>query len=362
MFRFSPPFGLPLWLFAIVVILLISAAVYLYFRLRKGAGLRFSSTKNVKVVPVSLRQRLSLVPPGIRVLALVFLALAIARPQEGKELVRDTSKGIAIEMVVDRSSSMSVVADFGTQTLSRLDVVKKAFTEFVIGGGSGLKGRPQDLIGMITFAHYPDTVCPLTLSHDALIQFIDSTKNVIPNSPEDGTSIGDGIALAAARLKTAEVSLAGQLKEQASNYIIKSKIMILLTDGEDTGIGKRTPLEAAALAKEWGIKIYTIGLSGKDWYMVVDDILGKRKAPVQSRVDTALLQKIADSTGGMFRIASDIGSLIDIYKEIDALEKSEIESVRFLDYKEFFIPFALIGLALLAIEFALSHTYFRRIP
>ncbi|MBN2534911.1 MAG: VWA domain-containing protein [Spirochaetales bacterium] len=355
MFRFETP--LYFWL-----LLVIPVIILLYFTKKGKAGVRFSSTENVRKVPVSIRQRLSFLPLVLRVAALVFFIIALARPQEGKELVRDVSKGVAIEMVVDHSSSMSVLKDFGKKAMSRLDVVKEAFSEFVTGNETGLGGRPQDLIGMTVFARYADAVCPLTLSHGTLLEYIKNTNIVEPGSSEDGTSIGDGIAVAAAHLKKAETTFYEQSKEKESDYEIKSKVMILLTDGEDTGIGRRKPLEAAELAKEWGIKIYTIGLSGKDWYVVVNDIFGERRQRAPSNVDTKLLEEIAEATGGIFRIASDLESLRDVYKEIDTLEKSEIESFRYLDYRELFVPFAIFGLIFLAAEFILSHTLFRRIP
>jgi Ca-activated chloride channel family protein len=355
MFRFDTPF-------AFLLLIIIPFFIYIHFRKTRKAGVRFSSTQHAARVPVSFRQKLSIVPFILRLCALLFFIIALARPQEGKEMVRDMSRGVAIEMVLDRSSSMSVMKDIGNKTYSRLDIVKEAFEEFVRGNKSDLGGRPQDLIGMIAFARYADTMCPLTLSHGALLRFSESVKIVVPGGPEDGTSIGDAIALAAARLKTAEATLAEQLEKDESDYEIKSKVIILLTDGEDTGIGKRTPLEAAEIAKEWGIKIYTIGLSGRDWYVIREDFFGRRREPVPSRVDTVILEKLASSTGGIFSIAEDINSLRDIYKEIDALEKSEIESIRFLDYRELFIPFAIAGLIVLIIELLLSATIFRRIP
>lgn len=342
-----------------LLLLLIPPLVFFYFKYRGKAGVRFSSTKNIRRVPVSLRQRFAILPFVLRIAALILFIVALARPQEGKDFIRDVSRGVAIEMVVDHSSSMSALKNFGQRTLSRLDVVKEAFSEFVTGNETGLGGRPQDLIGMITFAHYADTVCPLTLSHDALLRFIETTKIVEPRSMEDGTSIGDGIALAAARLKTAEATLSKQLNQDESGYEIKSKVIILLTDGRDTGAGKKAPLEAAELAKEWGIRMHTIGLSGKGWY---EPGPSGRLIPARSGVDTHLLKEIAESTGGIFRIADDLTSLKDIYSEIDVLEKSEIESYRYLDYKELFLPFAIFGLILLAAEFILSQTLFRRIP
>jgi len=355
-----PHFDSPL---AFLLLLLIPVTVYFYFRKKRKAGIRFSSTRYTQGVPVSLRQQFSILPFVLRILALVFFILALARPQEKMELVQDISKGVAIEMVVDRSGSMSYMKDFGRKTLTRLDVVKQAFSEFVAGGNSSLSGRPNDLIGMITFARYADTTCPLTLSHGALLRFIDSVKTVEPDSIENATSIGDGIALAAARLKTAEAGLAEQSNKQKSNYKIKSKVIILLTDGEDTGTGKRSPRNAAETAKEWGIKIYTIGLSGEGWYAKYNDpFFGVIKKPANSHVDEVLLTEIAESTGGIYGRATGIDSLREIYKEIDTLEKSEIESSRYVEYKENFTIWVIIGLILLTAEFVLSRTLFRRIP
>ena len=346
-------------------LLLIAIPVILFFHFRKKrAGVRFSSVKNAGRAGVSLRQRLSIIPLILRLLALAALTVAIARPQEGKEQVRDKSKGVAIEMVMDHSSSMSLVRKSGGRTMSRLDIAKEAFAEFVSGNKNDLEGRFQDLIGMVTFARYPDTSCPLTLAHGALLKFNENIKTVIPGSGEDGTSIGDGVALAAARLRTAEATLAEQLQGEESDYQIKSKVIILLTDGEDTGIGKRSPLQAAELAKEWGIRIYTIGITGENWYQQVEDAFGRTVLqPVRTGYfDTSVLERMAETTGGITRTAQDIDSLRDVYREIDAMEKSEIESLRYLDYRELFLPFVFLALFFLAAEAALSATVFRRIP
>ena len=130
------------------------------------------------------------------------LVIALARPQEGRERVRDTSRGVAMEMVVDRSGSMGAVMDFDGKRMTRLDVVKRVFREFAMGNGKTLKGRPNDLIGMITFARYPDTICPMTLAHDALTEFLKTVQRV-KRRHEDGTALGDAISRAAARLMTA---------------------------------------------------------------------------------------------------------------------------------------------------------------
>jgi len=346
------------WAFAIL--LLIPLVFYLARRRWGRPGLRFSSTDQARRIARSLRQRLTTLPSLVRILVLVLLVVCIARPQRGKERIRDVSKGVAIEMVVDRSGSMGEEMAFGTENLPRLDVVKRVFKEFVMGNGKDLRGRSHDLIGMIAFGSFADTICPLTLGHGALARFLESVK-VAQLRSESQTAIGDALALAAARLKTAEETLARQTKDKERRYEIKSKIIILLTDGRHN-FGKRGPMEAAVLAKEWGIKIYTIGIGGEEGVTTVQTLMGAFKVPTRSSLDERTLQVIADQTGGFYRRAGSAEALREIYREIDAMERSEIKSVRFLDYRELFSPFALAALMLLIVEVALTNTVFRKIP
>jgi Ca-activated chloride channel family protein len=341
---------------ALLVLLAVPLMLWLRRRLREGS-VRFSTTANASRAGRSVRQRLLWLPTGLRVAALVLFAIALARPQEGREQVKEASKGVAILMAVDRSSSMQAEMDVDGTRRTRLDVVKDVFQDFVLGDGDDLEGRPNDLIGMVVFARFADTVCPLTLGHGALARFLESV-HIVRVESEDGTSIGDGLALAAARLKTAEEALA---REGEADYEIKSKVVILLTDGRHNR-GKRRPAEAAKMAKEWGVKVYTIGVGGPDDTVVVQDFFGPRRVPAGSDVDSATLEAIARETGGIFRLARDADALRAVYQEIDALEKTEIESTRFLDYRELFWPFALAGLLLLVVEILLSCTVFRRIP
>lgn len=344
---------------AFLALLLIPLVVLLYYWRRGRGSVKFSTTDHARRVRKSLRVRLMALPLWLRVLTLACLAVALARPQEGKERVRDVSKGIAIQMVVDRSGSMAEEMEYGDERQNRLEAVKRVFGEFVAGNDDELSGRPNDLIGMICFARYPDTVCPLTLAHGAVSEFIENVKLVRRRS-EDGTAIGDALALAAARLQTAEEDLKRQLKDQEKQFELKSKIIILLTDGQNNA-GKRTPQQAAELAKEWGIKIYTIGV-GAEGLARRDDFFGSFLFRAGQGVDEATLKSIADTTGGAFRMAENAASLRAIYEEIDELERSEIESVRFLDYKERFQPLAFVALGLLLIEVALGCTAFRRLP
>lgn len=349
------------WIFLFLLIL--PPLLWLRWRWAKAGAIRFSTTSVAVQAGRSLRQRLGFLPILFRVLALVLLIIALARPQKGLEQVRDIKKGIAIEMVVDRSGSMGAPMEVDGQAMNRLEAVKKIFHQFVAGDGHDLKGRPADLVGLITFARYPDTVCPLTLAHGALPQFLDTVQVVSQNQrSEDGTAIGDAIALAAARLKTAEDTIAQQSKLSKDQYTIKSKIMILLTDGLNNA-GKRDPLQAAKLAAEWGIKIYVVGVGG-----------GQDNSPYRSffgnipwlsagdPVDVEMLTSIASTTGGIFRMAGDAEALKAIYKEIDQLERSEIQSIRYRDYKELFTPWALAAFCLVCAETVLLSTAFRRIP
>jgi Ca-activated chloride channel family protein len=257
---------------------------------------------------------------------------------------------------------MTQEMEYDNQRMNRLQAVKKVFASFVFGDkDKKLPGRPNDLIGMITFARYPDTICPLTLGHAALRPFLESIQIVNLRS-EDGTNIGDALALAAARLQTAEETLARQNRKDANAYKIKSKVIILLTDGENN-CGKRSIAEAAELAAKWNIKVYAIGVSGGTGANVINTLLGQfRVAANSAPFDTRPLQELADKTGGLFRLATDSESLVAIYREIDQLERSEVESIRFVDYKELFLPFAAAALVLLALQQLLTATVFRRIP
>jgi len=350
--RFEAP-----WAF--LVLLAVPVVLYLQHRLGRRATLTFSTTAHASRSGKSLRQRLVALPAALRIIALVLLAVALARPQRGIEQIRNVSKGIAIAMVVDRSTSMGAEMEFGGERLNRLDVVKKVFQEFVTGNRKGLPGRSNDLVGMIAFARYADTICPLTLAHGALERFLE-TVHLVQRRSEDGTAIGDAIALAAARLKTAEETLSRQTKG-GGDYEIKSKVIILLTDGQNN-FGKRPPLDAAKLAREWGIKIYCIGVGSGEAVQTVRTPFGTYKFGAGSQLDARTLRSIADATDGLFRTANDADSLRAVYKEIDELEKSEIESISFRDYRELFTPLAVAALAVLVIEVFLSSTAFRRVP
>ncbi|MDA3809555.1 MAG: VWA domain-containing protein [Spirochaetaceae bacterium] len=331
--------------------LLLLPLLFLYRRAGgKSRGTNYSSLSSKIKYPVTLKQQLSSIPFYLYVLAFILLVFALARPREGFETIREVTNGIAINMAIDRSSSMGtpVKAD-GSK--NRLDAVKEAFVSFVAGDGKDLNGREDDLIGLITFGRFGETLSPLTLSHNTLLEFT-STIQLIENREEDGTSIGDAVSLAAARLHDTEE------KSDSSEYEIESRIIILLTDGQNNG-GTVSPLDSAYLSAKWNIKLYTIGF-GAGYYRNAFGMV--KKIPAGYGVDEKTLKEMARITRGQYFSADSEDSLKEIYKEIDTLEKSNIESFSYKNYEEKFFPYALAALILIIWAFVLSSTWLRRIP
>jgi len=266
---------------------------------------------------------------------------------------------------------MQAEMDYYGENLSRLEVVKKVLSDFIEGNKKDFKGRGGDLIGLISFAKYADTLCPLVHSHNVLIEFLKKTE-IVKMRAEDGTAIGDAIALGAARLQKAEEEIQ-QRKQQLissgekisdakeSGFKIKSKVMILLTDGINNA-GQYDPLEAAELAKKWGIKIYTIGIGSGQAYTTIQTPLGNYKMPTGQQLDEGLLKAIAEKTGGFYGRADDAKALHNIIEKIDELEKTEVKSVQYTQFAEHFGPWTLAALLILATEIIASCTIFRKIP
>ncbi len=304
-------------------------------------------------------------------MCLVLLIVALARPRKGTVISEISTEGVAIEAVVDRSGSMQAEMDFG-EKLNRLEVVKKVLADFIAGGEKGLTGRSSDLIGLITFARYADTVCPLVLSHNVLLEFLKKTE-IVRMQSEDGTAIGDAIALAAARLKKAEEEIErrnAQLRqsrleqsdnEEQAGFKIKSKAIVLLTDGRNN-VGEYNPLAAAELAKEWGIKIYTIGIGSAQAFTTIKTPLGTYRMPTSQDLDEGLLKAIAEKTGGFYSRADDVEALRNIVKKIDQLEKTNVKSIQYTQYAERYGFLTLSALVLLTFEILAGCSVFRKIP
>ena len=345
---------------AFLLLTLLPLVAWFYLRRGRTATVRFSSLRRVGSLRRSMRLRARPLLLVLRLAALALLIVAIARPQMSRSETRVSTEGIALEMVVDRSSSMRAEMDFEGERLNRLEVVKRVFTEFVVGNGDDLPGRPHDLIGMIAFARFADTAAPLVRAHDALVQFVLGTK-IVQFEAEDGTAIGDALALAAARLKRAEEDIARWTEHgTADAFKIKSKAIILLTDGRNNA-GDMTPGQAAALARDWGIKIYAIGIGGGEEFITVRTPLGTVRVPTGG-MDEATLRTVAEVSGGRYFVAADGDALRNVYREIDRLEKTEIETLELSQHDEEFLPYALAAGLLLLSEIVLSNTWLRRAP
>ena len=325
-----------------LVAALLAIPVYLLAS-RLPASVTYSSLELVDRAPRSLRTRLGVLPAALLALAVAALALALAGPRTGDASTKVHREGIAIAMVVDRSGSMQA-RDFveGDTSASRLDVVKRVFRDFV-----ERPGRSDDLIGLVTFARYADGACPLTADHGNLLTIL-GDQEIVSERSEDGTAVGEGLALAVERLRHQEV---------------RSKVAILLTDGVSNA-GDITPLQAAELAKRHGIKVYTIGAGRTGWAPVPvrlpNGTVALRRAFVE--MDEETLAEIAEHTDGSYFRAADADALADVIAEIDQLERSEIVEVRYLQYEHHYASFVAIALAAMLVSALLSGTWLRRLP
>jgi Ca-activated chloride channel homolog len=352
-FRFHDP----LWLLLLVPL----AALGWWNSRRRTAAVAYSSVELLKSLPTTTAQRVRRLLPLLAWVGLALLIVALARPQRGKEEYRVRANGIAVEMCIDRSGSMNA-KDFELdgEPASRLEVVKKTFRQFV-DGGDGLRGRTDDQIGLIDFGGYVEVKCPLTLDHSALEQLLDTVKIAEPTvdaagrivnpkllQEDQSTAIGDALATAVDRLKAVKA---------------KSKIIILLSDGVSNA-GVLTPEEAAAIAKTYGIKVYTIGIgSSKPVGVPVKDLFGQTvMMPMQVEFDERALRHIAEATEGQYFNAEDTESLRDVYAAIDQLEKTESEGRLYTDYRDLFEYALAPGLILLLLQVVLVSTRFRTLP
>lgn len=275
----------------------------------------------------------------LKISALVFLILALARPQtQFRETHRKVS-GVDIMMVMDTSLSMNI-EDLGEG--NRLDAAKRVMENFI-------KKRSADRIGFEVFSGEPLTLVPPTLDYGLLLREL---RKVETGKLKDGTGIGDGLALAVSRLR---------------NSKSKSRIIILLTDGENN-VGQVDPLTAGDLAAGYEIKVYTIAI-GKE---------GRVKMPIKQRgifgnevttyqwydnqLNPELLQKIASSTDGKFYRAEDESALSKVFSDIDRLEKTEIQMSEKVQFDEDFAKPLVFALFLLVLEYVLSRFWWRVLP
>ena len=321
------------------LLLFIPLIAYVAWYLLVGKGLK-PSMKVSTTLPFagkvkSYKNYLVHVPFASRVIALSLLIIVLARPQLTSEWEEKDVEGIDIMLATDVSTSM-LAMDLQP---NRLEAAKEVAQDFIAG-------RPNDNIGLTIFAGESFTQCPLTIDHIALANMLSAVdcdiaaKGIIA----DGTAIGMGIANSVSRLKDSKAV---------------SKVIILLTDGINNR-GEITPEASAEMAKEFGVRIYTIGVGTDKKEAPYPTPYGSMNVPVE--IDEKTLGNIAEATGGRYFRATDKQSLRDIYNEIDKLERTKLNVHQYQEYEELYQLFALLAILFLMIELLLRYTVLRRIP
>jgi Ca-activated chloride channel family protein len=320
-----------LWLLLIIPLM---TAYYIWSGKRKNAAIQFSSLSMFNKRHVTWKHILRHLMFFLRMLATAAIVVALARPQSSSSRQDVTIEGIDIIVALDISGSM-MAEDFKP---NRLEAAKNVSSDFI-------EMRVNDRVGLIVFAGESFTQCPLTTDRSVVKNLVKDVKN---GMIEDGTAIGDGLATAINRLKESTAI---------------SKVIILLTDGENNA-GSIDPLSAADIAKTFGIRIYTIGVGTIGTAPMPYDhpLFGRRYQQVEVRIDEPLMREIAKITGGEYFRATGNKKLEEIYESIDQLEKSKIDVTEFHKKYEEFLPFALLALGALLLEFLLRVTVFRRVP
>ncbi|MEL0643599.1 VWA domain-containing protein [Olleya sp. Ti.3.14] len=306
---------------------------YVFKHKQQNAQLKISSLKGFKITN-SWLPKLKHLLFALRLLALGVLIVALARPRTSETNTKTkTTRGIDIVMAIDVSASM-LAKDLKP---NRLEALKNVASKFI-------KGRPNDRIGLVEYAGESYTKTPITSDKSIVLNSLEDIKyNTII---EGGTAIGMGLATAVNRLKDSKA---------------KSKVIILLTDGVNNS-GVLNPKIASELAVEFNIKVYTIGLGTNGMALSPVSALSNGRFQydrVQVEIDEDLLKDIAKVTGGQYFRATNNQKLEQIYTEINKLEKTEIDEIKFTTYQEHFRPFVWIAGLLLLIEFLIRITLFR---
>lgn len=324
------------------VLLFLPLVILLSLRLcrrDRASSIRFSSTKLLKSLRPTLKVKLTQKLPFLRALVISLLLFSLARPRLPIGQTHIESEGIDIVLAIDVSSSM-LAEDFtiGRIRHNRLTVVKSVVEDFI-------QRRKSDRIGMVAFAGRAYTVCPLTLDYGWVIS---NLERVEIGAIEDGTAVGSAINSSLNRLKDTQA---------------KSKVIILLTDGVSNA-GKISPITAAEAAAALGIKVYTIGVgsAGLAPYPVKGFFGSTIYRNIQVEIDEQTLMKIAQITDAEYFRATDTKSLTQIYRQIDALEKTTAQESGFEEYKENFSGFLIGAIGFLLFEIFVSNTILRRVP
>lgn len=299
---------------------------------RRRATLIVSSTQGT--APRTLRYYLRHVPIVLRLLAIVAMVIALARPVVVHHESETTTKGVDIVLAMDISGSM-LARDF---TPDRLSASKRLATEFVAE-------RTGDRLSVVAFAGEAFTQCPLTADQAAVGTMLSRLRSGVV---EDGTAIGNGLATAINRLRESGA---------------KSKVVVLLTDGVNNR-GQISPIMAAEIARDLGIKVYTIGVGSRDKAPMpaIDPFGNQTFVMADVEIDEELLRNIASTTSGHYFRANDNEALRNIYQQINELEKSEVQVTHYTSYDELFGRWLLLALLLLALEFIVARVILNRLP
>ena len=324
-------FDQPLFLYLLAVIP-VMIAFYILKQQKANASLRMPGLHQFSNAGKTFRHYLRHILFALRVIALFILIIVLARPQATDQFQNTSTEGIDIVLTLDISGSM-LARDFKPD---RLEASKNVATEFI-------SGRPYDRMGLVVFSGESFTQCPLTTDHAVLVNLMREIKS---GMIEDGTAIGMGLATAVNRIKDSEA---------------KSKVIILLTDGVNNR-GEIAPATAADIAKTYGIRVYTIGVGSQGMAPYpVQTPFGIQYQNMPVEIDETILREIAENTGGRYFRATDNDKLIQVYNEIDKLEKSIIDVRQFSKKEEKFLIPAIIALCLVGFEIILRYTLLRNL-
>lgn len=318
-----------LYLLAVIPIVI----AYYIFVGRRRASLRVT-TLGTERMPRTLRYWLRDMPIVLRLAALAVLIVALARPVEAHSSTESSTEGIDIVLAMDISGSM-LARDFEPDRITASKHLASEFASMRVG----------DRISVVAFAGEAFTQCPLTSDKASVGTMLSRLRSGVV---DDGTAIGNGLATAINRLR-----------ESGS----KSKVVVLLTDGVNNR-GQISPIMAAEIARDMGIKVYTIGVGTKGQApMPAVDMFGNQSYVMADvEIDEQLLRSIAKTTGGEYFRAVDNEALKQIYARIDEMEKSEVQITHYTSYEELYFGWLLLGLLLLGVEFILERIVLNRIP
>lgn len=302
---------------------------------RSLPSLQMPDVSKYRYVPKSWRTRLVSVPPILHLLFFIFLVLVIARPQVRNFSSSKDVEGIDIMLSVDISTSM-LTQDFKPNRVQALKAIAKEF----------IAKRPNDNIGLTLFAGEAFTQCPLTTDHNVLIRLYDSADDEMAShgTINDGTALGDGIMNSLLRLRESKTV---------------SKVIILLTDGVHN-CGNVSPLTAAEIAKQYGVRIYTIGIGRNGLAPFPTGFNSTVMVPVE--IDEKTMTKISEETGGKYFRAEENSDLSEIYSEIDQMERTKLSSIQQNKRNDIYQPFALAAMIFLILELLVNYVILRRIP